>query len=524
MDKSCFLSVYNFWKASPQFWISIQNQKKADQEIYQRWFSILQPFKELSNTDFKSNEELIGYIIYLDQFQVHFDRSDKTKLTSNRQHCIQLLNEKDGQFWNDLLEDDLYFCLMPYKHLKYYQFCIQTVRDWTEKRKSPIKRFKILSRFYNDTYQKNFTLNVEQSDTVVLKSDFHDICEYLPEEYSHADWLTAFQMKVVKKELMNAILSLKERVMCVSLSGGVDSMVILYLAKQLGLNVSAIHIIYGNRNVSEQEFSFIQDYCSKLEVPLYYHRITDLKRADIERDFYEKMTREIRFAVYRQVMGEQPSACVVLGHILDDVVENIWTNFANCQHLDNLKKMEFEEEQMGVKLVRPFLKIKKTYVLECSHQFYIPYLKNTTPSWSNRGKFREHFYPSTHAQYGVSVDANVIKAAEILHHQSRMIEKLVYHPILETYRNQSMNITRAVEAEIEIGEWQYLIERFCHEKLNISKPSIHSVKEFVERLKRNNFEKNKCLKFQMKHSYQFIINKSGSEYMLSLFGELNDLK
>lgn len=536
MDTSCFIDIYNFWKINPQFWISIQNQKKADEEIYNKWFSILQPFSDneyLSNSNFKSYEDLIGYIIYLDQLQVHFDRytkniHNKFTLTCNRKHCVKLLDEKDRQFWNDLFEDNLYFCLMPYKHLKDYQFCIQTILYWIDEKEFPIKSFKVLSRFYNDTYEKyiseNDYLTVKHNiailqDKNVYNYESDSICEYFPQEFYDSDWFSTFQTKIAKKELINSILSLKEKYthIYVSLSGGVDSMVILYLAKQLGLNVSAIHIIYGNRHVSEQEFSFIQHYCSTLQVTLYYYRIINLKRSDVEREFYERITRDIRFAVYNHVIGNLPDACVVLGHILDDVVENIWTNFAKCQHLGNLKKMEYEEQQMGVKLVRPFLQIEKKDIIEFSRQFYIPYLNNTTPSWSNRGKFREHFYESTHNQYGASVDSNVIKVAEILRNQSRIIEKLIYNPILESYNNlyKSINITRAVEADMDIGEWQYLIEKFCHEKLNIAKPSIHSIKQFVERLKKNNFEKNNCIKFQMKHSYQFIIEKRESNYTLT---------
>ena len=49
METSCFIDIYNFWKCNPQYWISIQNQKKADQEIYNKWFSILKSF---SNHEF----------------------------------------------------------------------------------------------------------------------------------------------------------------------------------------------------------------------------------------------------------------------------------------------------------------------------------------------------------------------------------------------------------------------------------------------------------------------------------------
>ena len=50
---------------------------------------------------------------------------------------------------------------------------------------------------------------------------------------------------------------MSDRKITVSLSGGIDSMVILWLLKNLDVSVSATHIIYGNREVSNEEYSFI---------------------------------------------------------------------------------------------------------------------------------------------------------------------------------------------------------------------------------------------------------------------------
>jgi len=49
----------------------------------------------------------------------------------------------------------------------------------------------------------------------------------------------------------------------------------------------------------------------------------------------------------------------------------------------------------GVNIIRPFLNIDKNKILNIAHNYCIPYLKNTTPTWSNRGKFRNKFYNET---------------------------------------------------------------------------------------------------------------------------------
>ena len=45
-------------------------------------------------------------------------------------------------------------------------------------------------------------------------------------------------------------------------------------------------------------------------------------------------------------------------------------------------------------IIRPFINTKKSIIYEYAHIFKIPYLNDTTPTWSNRGKFRDQFLKS----------------------------------------------------------------------------------------------------------------------------------
>ena len=42
-------------------------------------------------------------------------------------------------------------------------------------------------------------------------------------------------------------------------------------------------------------------------------------------------------------------------------------------------------------IMRPFISVEKKEILEFAHCYNIPFLKNTTPEWSNRGKLRNIF-------------------------------------------------------------------------------------------------------------------------------------
>jgi tRNA(Ile)-lysidine synthase TilS/MesJ len=225
----------------------------------------------------------------------------------------------------------------------------------------------------------------------------------------------------------------------------------------------------------------------KLQVPIFGYKIEYIRRDNVEREFYEDITRDIRFNVYKK-FNFKPSQVpnVLLGHIQDDLIENIWTNLSKCQHLHNLKKMKVCEAIQGVNILRPFLNIQKDMIYKVSEELGIPYLKNSTPSWSNRGKFRENFYKATHDQFGKSVDMKLLDVADKLEAQANVIHKLLYNPIFKSFNSaeKTFDITSAIEADISENEWCYIFETICHKFLGISKPSIHSIRHFCIQCKK----------------------------------------
>ena len=194
--------------------------------------------------------------------------------------------------------------------------------------------------------------------------------------------------------------------------------------------------------------------------------------------------------------------CVMMGHIKDDVIENVWTNIAHCHHLGNLKKMEAEEVQLGVRIMRPLLTVDKADIYRVSEAIGIPYFKNTTPSWSNRGKFREHFHKATVAQFGESIDEKIIEFAEAIQTQNKLLNMLLYDPIYKSFKDNTVNITNAVQANLDANSWLGIFEHICHKYLGIARPSIKCVRDFCTRLYKPwdklNVEMGKGLKVQVK--------------------------
>jgi tRNA(Ile)-lysidine synthase TilS/MesJ len=537
MNSSSYIA--NFWVANPAYHIPITPKQKAaaDKAIYEQFYDY----------DYES-ETLPGRCIFLDQFQRHFQRIlGPAAITEEqiRKYREEAADDVDRNA-DELIcykETELVACLMPFKHLGRYEFIFEYLHNtylpdmgWSSEELSLLKSHPILARFYADTYRKAF--NDLTIPSQFIRDPYHPVDQYDAVQICESDVLPfaatvgnsdgqlsadlAALADAVAADPQSAALAtlLADAVAgcqpIVSLSGGVDSMVALTLLKARGCAPVAVHIIYGNRGVSSAEYSFIATYCKYIQVPLIAFEIPYIRRDSAPREFYEAVTRELRFATYRVVGKElletsQLPPKVILGHIKDDLVENVWTNFAKGQHLDNLAKMEPQEEQLGVTLLRPLLAVPKTIITDVAASIGIPYLKNTTPSWSNRGKFREHFYAATQEQYGEHVDDVLLKTAATLKAQSALIEKLLYERIYRTWVYDTSSITVTDESEfLDAAGWHKVFEHICHKFLHISKPSIHSVREFQRRLNSltNPLKPTNSLKINMKKDLQVIVDGS----------------
>jgi tRNA(Ile)-lysidine synthetase-like protein len=492
-------TIIDFWKANRDYWITPPSKhKEVDEIICKRFFEY----------DWKA-DNLIGQIIYLDQFTRHFCRAGlitESEVERQRRLAATIVRQ-NKQLLSGFDEIEIIFALMPFKHIEHYDFIFETIHNIWLLHNKKIKDYIDLQKFYIDTYKKAFTLDrVKEGLITSHKLEPYDaslICDYYPETYCSDGWSID---GLVGEKLLDLV---PEGDVAVSLSGGVDSMVLLSLLKYKGTNVKAIHIIYGNRAESEHEYRLLAEFCFRLGVPLNVYRIKWLRRGDCDRQFYEDMTRELRFMVYRTISDSDCSdrACVVLGHIKDDVVENIWTNIAHCHHLGNLKKMEAEEIQLGVRLIRPFLGVEKADIYRVSELIGIPYFKNTTPSWSNRGKFREHFHKATVAQYSKGIDEKMIEFSEAVQAQSALLNKLLYDPIYESFNDGTINITTAFKAGLDATSWIGIFEHICHKRLGCCRPSIKSVRDFCGRL----YKVGDRMTVEMGKGLKVVVSRNGEE-------------
>jgi len=517
--KSYYNDIYNFWIKNYKYWIPITDYNKLyiDTIIYNDFYKAHTHF--IWKYSLITKEEKIGYIIFLDQFTRNMKRYKdlyyETDIISFRQmalkYCYEILKMP-----LDLNPYEIIICLFPFKHLGYHKYIFKYICA-----NSNLLDNIIINKFYCDTYRKYYTeekimpkLHVGQGQQQYKPHELANVCEYYSRDViPYKLPIIDTEITQLNRELLKNRELIKEKII-ISLSGGVDSCVLTYLLSSLNKNIIVFHLIYNNRKESEKEFQLIAKYCNNLNIPLYYYRIKYFKRGQINREFYEKMTRNIRFWAYEK-LGKN----IILGHIKEDVIENIWTNFAKGIHLENLEGMKIKAIMGPTIIWRPFLYINKDIIISVAHKYGISYLLNTTPEWSNRGKFR-NLYPLLKDIFNID-EAKTINMAQLFSHKDLIYGTILLDPIIKYYKTYSeFWIQETIIQLIDNIVWKYIFKITINK--NISYKSINTlIQRIQEGMIQQRIKKNKFLidiKIDLQLEFEKLYLKNEFSYFIKVKG------
>jgi len=498
--------LLDFWFNNEEFWFD--SNKDNDTLIYNNYSHLLTIDKESLNGKESLNDkeslngkessksnisrnvmlDYLNLIILYDQITRHIDRLKNSflryKFHDKALEYSDILLNVDT-ICDKLLPQEICFAIMPYRHdvkIENIEKALSLIKGFRNNNKdnSYYRRFyyatirSLLSR-YNPTMSNNInidTFNIKKLNVIDDKSTFRNF---------NTKFLNSKQTDKEFDELISAFkTNVKFRDICVSLSGGVDSMVTIYILKKLDYNVNAIHINYNNRDYCKQEVDFLDYWCQCIEVPLYVRNITEIQRdKEIDRKFYEQITKEIRFNAYKFI-----DIPIILGHNKDDTLENIITNISNKQNYDNLFGMSTLSIQNDIIIIRPMLNIEKKTIIKFANKYNIPYFQDSTPSWSNRGKLRDKLIPFMN-----SFNPNFIKGLIELSNSLQDMTS-TYYKLLKKNTNINRIDDKSIKIEYEkcydIQYWNMIFNK-CNKKYNYKRPSNKSIKNLIFYIK---FQKN----------------------------------
>ncbi|NLB85036.1 MAG: tRNA lysidine(34) synthetase TilS, partial [Acholeplasmataceae bacterium] len=155
----------------------------------------------------------------------------------------------------------------------------------------------------------------------------------------------------------------------VSVSGGVDSMVLMDFLRRLKLNIVIVHFNHQVRGQSIDEANMVRDYAEKYCLPFNYFKL-DL---NLTSDFQNK-ARNLRRKHLEDVAKRNQTPYIVTAHHLDDLLETILIKITRGSSLDRYCGMELIAQQGEFIYVKPSLYQQKEKFYSFAEEYDVPFM------------------------------------------------------------------------------------------------------------------------------------------------------
>lgn len=172
----------------------------------------------------------------------------------------------------------------------------------------------------------------------------------------------------------NRLLSPDDRVL-LTVSGGVDSMVMLHLFTRSGYRVGVAHCNFQLRGTeSDEDEVLVAEEAARLGVPCANRRFDTLAEMERTGESMEMTARRLRYAWFEELCRQQGYTAVAVAHHADDSIE---TFFINLLRGTGLRGLTGISTQAG-RIVRPLMFASRKEILEYAVAQKIPFREDSS--------------------------------------------------------------------------------------------------------------------------------------------------
>ena len=186
--------------------------------------------------------------------------------------------------------------------------------------------------------------------------------------------VTEARQKVKEYLQLNHMICEGEHV-CVAVSGGADSMCLLFLMKELseetGFTVSAVHVEHGIRGeASLSDMEYVREQCVILNIPLDICRTDAVTIAARTGATLEEAARNERYRIFDEIQGDK----IALAHHMNDQAETVLFNLIRGTGIRGLRGIT----PVRGRYIRPLLCLNRQEIEAYCHANGICYRHDAT--------------------------------------------------------------------------------------------------------------------------------------------------
>lgn len=174
-----------------------------------------------------------------------------------------------------------------------------------------------------------------------------------------------------------------------AVSGGVDSMVLLWLFAKSGADFQVAHINYKLRGEdSDLDQKLVEDFCKENEIKLHIYQVSEKDKKP--KGSIQLWARELRYNFFKKIQINENLDFLVTAHHLNDQLETFFINLSRGSGLTGLGGIPCNN-----KIFRPLLDFSKEEIYAFAEENKVPFREDISNQKNDylRNKFRNKIIP-----------------------------------------------------------------------------------------------------------------------------------
>jgi len=180
-----------------------------------------------------------------------------------------------------------------------------------------------------------------------------------------------------------------ERKFLLAVSGGADSMVLLYLFQSSGFKFQVAHINYKLRGKdSDDDQKIVENFCKKYSVKIHIYEVSEDEKPE---NSIQIWARNLRYDFFRKIMKSEDLDFLVTAHHLNDHLETFLINLSRGSGIKGL--CGIPENENGI--IRPLLPFSKNEIYDFANENGIEFREDKSNQKNDylRNKIRNEIVP-----------------------------------------------------------------------------------------------------------------------------------